>query len=510
MAGAFAAQVPVDARALAIYGVQGQVLLAVSWVLSVTAKRLMMLAGAYLLLGTIVIQGLASNSRAMALVLAEAEMFLLLPMAGLSLLLWRRLRPLLIALIAAVLYVGIMVGIGFSLAAAGLDAGRAGWWAWGLGGVSLVLGITVFGWLLGRQSVRWPVVGLTSVGIAGIAVELLWEPDLPIGPILVGVPSHVLQVWLVWLAFRATVSLQDRRVLSSLVIHSHLAFGFIATYYTLLVLLADNAGLFELPMWPVASISAGFAGYVLVLHILLRRIWRERETAPGRRLMFLRAFGSTRGPERLLDSLEDTWQRVGRIDLIGASDLALRTIGSRMIEAFLLRRIGTQFLRTEQHVNQRLGQLRSSLEGDARYPVNEIYCHGNTWQRAVRQLAPASDAILMDLRGFTSSNHGCVFELSELVHSVPLARVVLLADHTTDLPTVEEVAFKAWAELSAASSSVDDAPPQLNVLLCARSRTHDAEALFGLLLEAAVDTRHQRLAGISPGRPESRPTLAGS
>jgi len=227
-------------------------------------------------------------------------------------------------------------------------------------------------------------------------------------------------------------------------------------------------------------------------------------------LMFLRVFGSTRGPERLLDSLENTWQRVGRIDLIGASDLALRTIGSRMIEAFLVRRIGTQFLRTEQHVDRRLGQLRSSLEGDARYPVNELYCHANTWQRAVRQLAPASDAVLMDLRGFTRGNRGCVFELSELVRSVPLARVVLLADHTTDLPTVEEVACKAWAQLSAVSTSVQDAPPHLNVLLCAGSRTHDAEALFGLLLEAAVDTRHQRPPGISPGRPESRPTLAGS
>jgi len=43
-----------------------------------------------------------------------------------------------------------------------------------------------------------------------------------------------------------------------------------------------------------------------------------------------------------------------------------------------------------------------------------------------------SDAVLMDLRGFTRQNAGCVFELHELARLVPLERVVFVTDRRND------------------------------------------------------------------------------
>jgi hypothetical protein len=48
------------------------------------------------------------------------------------------------------------------------------------------------------------------------------------------------------------------------------------------------------------------------------------------------------------------------------------------------------------------------------------------------RLVHESDAVLMDLRGFSRDNAGCVFELHELVRLVPLDRVVFVVDRRTD------------------------------------------------------------------------------
>jgi len=126
----------------------------------------------------------------------------------------------------------------------------------------------------------------------------------------------------------------------------------------------------------------------------------------------LRVFGRVDKREKLLDALDDTWRRLGRIDLIAGADLATRTMGSLMLEAFLLRRTDEQFLKTAEEVDLRLEHLHSRLEGDARYPINSVYCYATAWQHAVAYMAPKSDAVLWTCEGFTKKNQGCVFELT--------------------------------------------------------------------------------------------------
>ena len=307
-----------------------------------------------------------------------------------------------------------------------------------------VLGLAVLGWLLRRPRIGWPIAGLAAMAVAGIAIDRLLQPSLPIGPVLVGLPASVLQFSLVWGIFKLFIRLEDRHFLPDQVLHFHLCWGFLTLYYGMLA--GFGAALFR-PSFSLPLAILAYPLYLLVLHVLLRRLWSARAQLPGKRLLFLRAFNAPDKRERLLEWLDDTWRRIGRIDLIAGADLALRTLGASMLEAFLLRRVDAEFLKTSEDVDRRLANLRSALEGDARYPVNELHCYASAWEHAVTQLAPAADVVLMDLRGFTSENLGCVYELTELLRRVALERVVLLTDASTDMRALEEVARAAWSNL---------------------------------------------------------------
>jgi hypothetical protein len=227
-----------------------------------------------------------------------------------------------------------------------------------------------------------------------------------------------------------------------------------------------------------------YALYLAVLHALLRRIWAPRLGSPGKRLLLLRVFGKADKRERLLDALDNTWRRVGRIDLIAGIDLATRTMGSQMLEAFLLRRTDDQFLKTEEEVDRRLEHLRSQLERDARYPINAIYCYATAWQHAVAHLAPKSDAVLMDLRGFTMKNQGCALELTWVVQQILLTRIILLTDATTDYQALEEVAQTAWTHLPSNSPNSASREPVLKILNAPLRSKDSRHALFMYLLRA--------------------------
>ena len=55
-----------------------------------------------------------------------------------------------------------------------------------------------------------------------------------------------------------------------------------------------------------------------------------------------------------------------------------------------------------------------------------------------------SDAVLMELRGFSRKNRGVVYEIQELIDPVPLERVVFVVDETTDEPLLRRTVRESW------------------------------------------------------------------
>src|SRR5262245_29555766 len=62
----------------------------------------------------------------------------------------------------------------------------------------------------------------------------------------------------------------------------------------------------------------------------------------------------------------------------------------------------------------------------------------------MRQLTKESDVVLMDLRSFSPSNHGCLYEVEQLLEIVALERVLFLVDTTTDLAFLEDLLQRLW------------------------------------------------------------------
>jgi hypothetical protein len=91
----------------------------------------------------------------------------------------------------------------------------------------------------------------------------------------------------------------------------------------------------------------------------------------------------------------------------------------------------------------------------------------------------------MDLRGFTRKNQGCVIELTLVVQHIPLSRIVLLTDASSDYQALEHVAQAAWAQLPPKSPNADLREPVLTILNASRWINESRSALFELLLCAS-------------------------
>ncbi|MDH3379881.1 MAG: hypothetical protein OEQ39_23405, partial [Gammaproteobacteria bacterium] len=98
-------------------------------------------------------------------------------------------------------------------------------------------------------------------------------------------------------------------------------------------------------------------------------------------------------------------------------------------------------------IDKKLAQMDVEPDFDGRFRVNDFFCYDDTWRLALTTLVKHSDVVMLDLRGFTPANAGCIFELNELVNSTPLARIVLIIDATTDVRFLKEALQAAWSQL---------------------------------------------------------------
>ena len=434
--------------------------------------------------------------RTIAVAAIWAELVLLF-VPGLLLLTIRRLRPMLIVLAALLVFVVLLIAMLIPIMLLlgpynnedqiVSDMHESAAWVWFVGILNFLGGAVLLQRLLRSGRSRGAIARVfgLAIGIVLVAGYLVVGPlqahPLATTLILVAIIGPVvctLQWFLVWLVFKLFVRVQDRHLLTPRVLHYHLC----CAALTMIVASPSIAsGEYVTVMLCLATLGVE----VLILHLLLRREWMQRKLRPARRLLLLRVFGQAGQREKLLDWLDDGWRHVGRVDLIAGTDLAMRTLGSRMLEAFLLQRVEAEYLNTPEDVNHRLSRMRSELESDLRYPVNEVYCYENTWKLAVGQLALDADAVLMDLRGFSRANAGCVFELEYLIREVHVGRILLIADRTTDVNAVTETLNRAWHSLPAEALARQRQNPEIAVMKLAGRRAIEKEALNRYLYQIA-------------------------
>jgi hypothetical protein len=214
--------------------------------------------------------------------------------------------------------------------------------------------------------------------------------------------------------------------------------------------------------------------------------WLGLQQTKGRtpELLLLRVFSLGARSQKLFDAFSKRWLRAGSINLIAGPDLATAIVEPHEFLAFVGGRLSRQFVQDEPDLQQRLTRLDTRPDPDGRHRVNEFFCYADTWQTTMRRLARRSDAVLMDLRNFSRSNQGCLYEIGALLEAVSLDRVVFIIDKTTDQDLLEASLQRLWAGLGAESSNRLLPNPEARLLVADRQSGLEIETLLRRLLAA--------------------------
>ena len=207
-----------------------------------------------------------------------------------------------------------------------------------------------------------------------------------------------------------------------------------------------------------------FGAYLLVVRCGLRPLGRAALAQPNARLLLLRVFGAQRRSERLYDLFNARWRYRGSMQLIGGTDLATSTLEPHEFLDFLSGRLARNFIHGSADLERRMATLDLRPDPDGRFRVNELFCDDAAWRPAVGRLMAQSEVVVMDLRGFSAANRGCIFELQALIDRVPLGRLVVLIDRATDLAALRRSLLELWPGMSAASPNASLARATLQVL----------------------------------------------
>jgi hypothetical protein len=149
--------------------------------------------------------------------------------------------------------------------------------------------------------------------------------------------------------------------------------------------------------------------------------------------------------------------------MIAGPDLANATVEPHEFLDFLAGRLNRRFISGPDVLERRLAEAQTKRDTDGRFRVASFYCHDDTWRMVLRRLARESDLVMMDLRGFTPANQGCVYEISELLDTMPLDRIMLVVDATTDETFLTETLRTSWAGIGAASRNLLDPHPSVRL-----------------------------------------------
>ncbi|MGB8509197.1 MAG: hypothetical protein WCD76_12490 [Pyrinomonadaceae bacterium] len=234
----------------------------------------------------------------------------------------------------------------------------------------------------------------------------------------------------------------------------------------------------------VAGLLA-YVGFSLVLWFGLRPFKRAAEARGNVKLLLLRVFGSSARSEHFLETVGLRWRYIGSIQLIAGDDLAVANLEPHEFLDFLVGQSARRFIKNSGDLERNVREIDTHPDPDGRFRINEFFCLEDTWRGALLRLVGDTDAVLMDLRGFTRCNRGVVFELTQLLNVKPSQKIVFTIDATSDLDYVREVLAAAWQRMSINSPNRRAPAEAIRLLRLERQGYRQAQQLLSMLCRAA-------------------------
>jgi len=322
--------------------------------------------------------------------------------------------------------------------------------------------------LLPRQGLVWAVEVGTKLGLSGTGIfyglHLLCL-------LLCVIPG--------WFLMRYFGSLYRRKRASEQSIMLDSLFGIFAFEQTLV--LSAHGQTRYLIVGPVS-----FGAYKLVKWIGFGAVQRESGNAPV--LLLLRVFALSSRSERLFDSLTPGWRRAGSVVMIAGPDLVRSSIQPHELLEFVGGKISRRFVADPAQLAEQITSLDLNPDPDGRYRINQFFCHRDSWQSTMRELAKHSSVVLMDLRSFSARNQGCIYEFGQLLDAFDLRRVLFVIDETTDRQFLTNTLSKLWRQVTAESPNASAPRPTVRLFKARLNSSRDLRRLLQLLLAPATTT----------------------
>jgi hypothetical protein len=276
--------------------------------------------------------------------------------------------------------------------------------------------------LLGALVAMWALLPLNCLPDAGPSGVKDWGLS---GAVLS--VSALLFVACVWLGARVLDGLAVLVRRGWLSDRSLVAFAGLAMIAGVLMLAADDP---KATFGMKLALYTGWMGSTAGAYAWMLR----RQPCPqvGRRLLMLRVFSKDRKAERLLDAIQSRWQLAGPVLEIAGPDLARLNLDLAEFIHLVNFKLHDLFQPGEAAAGALAASLDLALDREGRFRVNEVFCFDTSWRGVVEQMMGLSDAVLLDLRGFTEQRRGTAHEVRRLAALGLLPRVVALGDNATD------------------------------------------------------------------------------
>ena len=227
--------------------------------------------------------------------------------------------------------------------------------------------------------------------------------------------------------------------------------------------IVNSMGLvFEGARWILSGLVA-FMVFKIIAALAFAAL-RARRNSTSPRLLLLRVFALGRRSERLYDALGKHWRTAGSVQMIAGPDLATTTVEPHEFLDFVTGKLARRFIDSGQTLDLRIEQMDLDADSDALFRATEFFCHDDTWKITLARLADESDAVLMDLRGFSETNAGCIFEINELFNLVLLQRVVFVIDQSTDQQFMRNTMQMAWQQIKERSPNRRDGAARISLI----------------------------------------------
>lgn len=239
---------------------------------------------------------------------------------------------------------------------------------------------------------------------------------------------------------------------------------------------------FEGTLW-ILTAPLAFIAYKLVVSSGYQRI-RSNQTDVSKplELLLLRVFSLGRRSNRFFDKFSKLWRHSGVINMIAGPDLVTAAVEPHEFLEFAGGDLSRRFVVSEQDLSQRINGRDQLPDPDGRFRIHEFFCHDDTWRMTMQTLARNSDAILMDLRSFSSTNQGCLYELKVLLDTIDLRRVVFIVDKTTDHPFLKQSFLTLWQELNPTSPNQAQTAPAITLFNTEHRHRRAIRKMIALLL----------------------------